>query len=83
MPKTNLIERQMSSGSIGFARSLFECDDHRIMIAILDPHLTRKLAVRALVHPATAQRWLRGDPVRSTSRARLEAAARTLGLVFA
>jgi hypothetical protein len=53
------------------------------MTATLDPHLTRALAVAATVHPETAKRWLRGEAVRATCKARLEAAAKNLGLVLA
>lgn len=37
----------------------------------LSPHEVRELAVRARVHPTTVARFLRGEPIRSTVRARL------------
>lgn len=41
----------------------------------------RVLAATAAVHPTTARRWLLGAAVRSTCAARLEDAARALGMV--
>jgi hypothetical protein len=41
----------------------------------------RRLAVSAEVDPRTATRWLAGLPVHVGSRARLERAAATLGVV--
>lgn len=44
------------------------------------PHKLREIAVAAGCHPETLVGYLGGHPVRSTSRARIEAALERLGI---
>lgn len=46
----------------------------------LTPHQLREVAVKTTCDPKTVQSFLAGRPVRSTTRARLEAALSELGL---
>jgi hypothetical protein len=46
----------------------------------LSPHDLRRVAVAAAVHPKTVARAYRGHVVRSTCAARIDEAARVLGL---
>lgn len=47
--------------------------------APLTAHERRRLAVEAAVHPATVERYLAGELVRSTCRSHIERALVTLG----
>lgn len=46
----------------------------------LTPHQLREVAVKTTCDPKTVRSFLAGRPVRSTTRARLEAALTELGL---
>lgn len=46
----------------------------------LNPHELRRIAVAASCDPKTVRRFLTGEPVRPTCRARIESALRTLNL---
>ncbi len=46
----------------------------------LTPHEARRIAAEAIVHDSTVQRYFAGRPIRSTCRARIDAALKRLGL---
>jgi hypothetical protein len=47
---------------------------------LLSPHEERRVAVHAAVDPRTLRRYLVGEPIVSTCRARIERALEELGL---
>ncbi|MGO9834574.1 MAG: hypothetical protein ACLP1X_10185 [Polyangiaceae bacterium] len=49
----------------------------------LSPHDRVRVAAAAVCDPRCVVRWLRGMPLRSTTRARIETAVVALGLVAA
>ena len=49
-------------------------------LVLLSAHDERRVAVCSISHPRTVRRAYRGDEIRSTSRARIVAAATELGL---
>ncbi len=53
-------------------------DDHR---SSLSPHQARQIAAEAAVHDSTVRRYFAGLTIRSTCRARFDAALERLGLV--
>jgi DNA-binding LacI/PurR family transcriptional regulator len=46
----------------------------------ISPHDLRRIAATGVLFPRTVERFYKGLPVRSTTRARIEQAARELGL---
>lgn len=49
------------------------------MTTYVSAHDIRRIAVAAMTDPRTIQRYLKGEPIRSTSKARIEAALAALG----
>lgn len=49
-------------------------------LAKWDAEQVRRVAGKSLVDPRTIQRWLRGEIVRASSAARIEQAAKQLGV---
>lgn len=50
------------------------------MTTNVSAHDVRRIAVAAMTDPRTIQRYLKGEPIRSTSKARIDAAVLTLGI---
>jgi transcriptional regulator GlxA family with amidase domain len=48
----------------------------------LSHHERLELAVEACVHPRTVERLFRGEPIRSTTAARIKRAAQSLGITL-
>lgn len=49
------------------------------MTPTISAHDVRRIAVAAMTDPRTIQRYLKGEPIRSTSKARIEASLAALG----